>query len=72
MCLRYCAYKICYGHYDEAYRTFRLTVQLTNMKIRLLPPRFRTIGPWPHNPHSASALGKRKRDDTDDGDIEIF
>ena len=45
---------------------------LTNLKIRLLPPRFRTIGPWPHNPHSASALGKRKRDDTDDGDIEIF
>ena len=60
------------GSYVLLKAVLDLTVQLTNLKIRLLPPRFRTIGPWPHNPHSASALGKRKRDDTDDGDIEIF
>ena len=57
------------GSYVLLKAVLALTVQLTNLKIRLLPPRFRTIGPWPHNPHSA--LGKRKRDDTED-DIEIF
>ena len=36
------------GSYVLLKAVLDLTVQLTNLKIRLLPPRFRTIGPWPH------------------------
>lgn len=41
------------GSFVLLHAATRLTVHLTNVKIKLNPPRYETVGPWRHEPGSA-------------------
>ena len=53
------------GSYSLLKSAIDLTVHMTNIKLRVQPPRYCTCGPWSHNPaeNPDGLFGGRKRGD---------